>query len=250
MSYTGVAFGRALMLTETDNGIIFHQTSKEDFDKIWYSYFDFETDYSRIKAELSRDKILAGAIGYGSGIRILRQDLWECVVSFIISASNNIPRIKKIIKSLCENFGEEILYMGKSYYAFPTPERLAGLSLADISVIKAGFRDKYILAAAEYFVNTDTEKISALPTIEAKAELKRISGIGEKVANCVLLFGMARRESFPVDVWVKRIMEYCYFDKPESVEGIADFAKTQFGELGGYAQQYLFFWAREEKIGI
>ncbi len=247
-SYTGVAFGRALRLTETDNGIIFHRTTREDFNKIWFDYFDFATDYGKIKATLSEDKILANAIGYGSGIRILRQDLWECVVSFIISASNNIPRIKKIIAALCQSFGEEISYMGESYYTFPAPERLAGLSLDDISVIKAGFRDKYILAAAEYFANTEFKR--ELGTDEAKAELKRIAGIGEKVADCVLLFGLGRRESFPVDVWVKRIMEYCYFSEPKSNEVIADFAKKRFGTLGGYAQQYLFFWAREEKIGI
>lgn len=251
-TYIGVAMERVLCVSQSGDEVVFHKTSREDFDGIWADYFDLHTDYSEIKKTLSADTVLKEAIAHGGGIRILRQDLWECVVSFIISASNNIPRIKKIIDSFCRNFGEEISYMGKTYYSFPTAEKTASLTREDISIIKAGFRDKYILAAADIFAHgrTDAENLKKLSAPDAKQKLTEIPGVGSKVADCVLLFGLNKTESFPVDVWIKRIVEHCYFDEPQSKEIISDFAKKRFAELGGYAQQYLFYWARENKIGI
>ena len=251
-SYTGVAFGHALTISKNGDDIIFHQTSLDDFYNIWQNYFDLNTDYLKIKSELSKDIILKNAIGYGEGIRILRQDLWECVVSFIISASNNIPRIKKIINSFCANFGEKITYMGNEYFTFPSPKKTASLTLEDLAVIKAGFRDKYILDAAKKFLSGEIsyEKLSKIDTPDAKKALMSISGVGNKVSDCILLFSMSRTESFPVDVWIKRIMEYCYFDNKESIDNISAFSKEKFGTLGGFAQQYLFFYARENKIGL
>lgn len=251
-TYEGVAFGRALRISRNEKGVILHSTSREDFDKIWYRYFDFDTDYGKIKKKLSDDKVLKEAIGYGEGIRILCQDLWECVVSFIISASNNIPRIKKIIASLCENFGDEIIYEGKRYFTFPDPEKISALTLDELSVIKAGFRDKYILSAAKSFAAGEikAEDFAGLTTEEARERLKKLPGVGNKVADCILLFSLSKRDSFPVDVWVKRIMEYCYFGEETSIDEISRFAGEKFGELGGYAQQYLFFYARENKIGL
>lgn len=251
-SYTGVALGHALTISKKENDIIFHQTSLEDFYNIWKNYFDLDTDYSKIKSKLSEDIILKNAIVYGEGIRILRQDLWECVVSFIISASNNIPRIKKIIDSLCYNFGEKITYMGHEYFTFPSPEKIQSLTLEDLSVIKAGFRDKYILDAAKKFSNGEIsyEKLSNMSTPDAKKTIMSISGVGNKVSDCILLFSLSRTESFPVDVWIKRIMEYCYFENKQSIDNISAFSKEKFGDLGGFAQQYLFFYARENKIGL
>ena len=251
-TYEGVAFGRALRISRNENEVILHSTSREDFDKIWYRYFDFDTDYGRIKKKLSDDRVLKEAIGYGEGIRILCQDLWECVVSFIISASNNIPRIKKIIASLCENFGDEIIYEGKRYFTFPDPEKISSLTLDELSVIKAGFRDKYILSVAKSFAAGEikAEDFAGLTTDEARERLKKLPGVGNKVADCILLFSLSKRDSFPVDVWVKRIMEYCYFGEETGIDEISRFAGEKFGELGGYAQQYLFFYARENKIGL
>ena len=251
-SFSGVAMDRALKISKHDGKVIFHNTSIDDFNNIWREYFDFKTSYSEIKKELSSDKILKEAIGYGDGIRILKQDLWECVVSFIISASNNIPRIKKIVENLCCNFGEKISYMGEVFYTFPTPEKINSLTLEDLSVIKAGFRDKYILDAAEKFVSGEIsyEMFENMSAEDAKKMLMTIKGVGNKVADCIVLFGLSKCESFPVDVWIKRIMEYCYFDGEESIEKISAFAKEKFGTLGGYAQQYLFFYARENKIGL
>lgn len=251
-SFTGIVFGKALTIS-SENGIItFKNTSTEDFENIWRRYFDLDTDYSKIKEKLSSDSVLKNAIGYGGGIRILKQDLWECVVSFIISASNNIPRIKKIIDALCRNFGEKIEYMGNEYFTFPTPEKISSLNLEDLGIIKAGFRDKYIMDAARKFSDGEISesKLSGLSTADAKSALMTIKGVGNKVADCVLLFGLSRCESFPVDVWIKRIMEYCYFDNKQTIGNISLFSREKFSDLGGYAQQYLFFYARENKIGF
>lgn len=246
-SYLGVAKNHVLKISQNDKSIIFHNTSVEDFNNIWHDYFDFSTNYSDIKDKLSQDDVLKTAIPYGYGIRILRQELFETVISFIISASNNIPRIKKIVELLCENFGEEIIYSGKKYYSFPTASRLAELSVSDLSVVRAGFRDKYIKAAAEKFASGDIFEGSFTPlnTDDAKKLLMSIYGVGSKVADCILFFGLFRTDSFPVDVWVKRIMETLYLGKETKNSEIEKFAKQKFGNLAGFAQQYLFFYARE-----
>lgn len=251
-SFLGVAKNRVLKVSQTGSEIVFHDTSPEDFNNIWREYFDLNTNYSEIKDKLAEDKVLREAVTYGGGIRILKQDLWECVISFIISASNNIPRIKKIVEALCFYFGEKIDYMGEEFYSFPTPEKIKSLTLEDLSVIKAGFRDKYILDAAEKFASGEIsyDKLACLSAEEAKKILMTIKGVGNKVADCIVLFGLSKCESFPVDVWIKRIVEYYYLNREESVEKISEFAAEKFGVLGGYAQQYLFFYARENKIGL
>lgn len=248
--YLGVAFGRALRTEQLQNGdVIFYDTSPEEFYGVWYDFFDMGTDYGAIKRRLSEnDDVMKGAAEYGGGIRILRQELWETVVSFIISQSNNIPRIKGIIERLCDNFGDEIFYGGKIYRAFPSPEVLSALSLGDISVIRAGFRDKYILGAARLFADgtISGEKLRSLNDSDAKRLLMSVKGIGNKVADCVMLFGLGRTAAFPIDVWIKRITEERYFGSEQSVKTLAAFAEEKFGDLGGYAQQYLFFYARED----
>lgn len=250
--YFGVAFGRPLKITQSGDVITLWNTSLCDFENVWYRYFDLKRDYGNIKSRLSKESVMKDATEFGSGIRILNQEPFECLISFIISASNNIPRIKKIIDSLCTNFGDKISYMGKDFYTFPTPEKLASLSISDISVIKAGFRDKYILNAAKVVASglLDLECLKAASYEYAKSELLKLSGVGNKVADCVLLFSLEKYGSFPIDVWIKRIMEHCFFDKEQDKETIAAFAQEKFGELGGFAQQYLFYWARENKIGI
>ena len=251
-SFIGVAYNKALKIFQNSpDTVTLFDTSIEDFENIWYNYFDFGTSYSDIKTSLSSDKILKHAIAYGEGIRILNQDLWECVVSFIISQSNNIPRIKKIISTLCTLYGEKINYLGDVYYSFPSPEKILSRGPEGLLAIRAGFRDKYILAAADAFVNSISfDTLSELSYDEAKKELMKIKGIGNKVADCILLFSLAKRSSFPVDVWIKRIMEYCYFDNEQPINIIREFADEKFGQYSGYAQQYLFYYARENKIGI
>ena len=251
-SWIGVARGKALRIKQDGDSVTLLSTSEEDFKNIWYDYFDLARNYGEIKKSLSADSVMRTAISYGEGIRILGQDLWETVVSFIISASNNIPRIKGIVERLCALCGEKIEYMGEVYYSFPNAETLASLTLEDIAPIRAGFRDKYILDAARRFASGDIDEkyIRSLDAECAKKELMRINGIGNKVANCILLFGLSHTEAFPVDVWIKRIMEYCYFDGERNTQEVSAFAEDKFGALGGFAQQYLFFYAREGKIGL
>ncbi len=251
-TYVGVAGGHALKIRKEGKNIRFFDTSPSLFNDFWRNYFDLNTDYGLIKQELSRDRILAEAIPDGEGIRILRQDLWETIVSFIISASNNIPRIKAIISALCSLFGEKLEYMGEDFYAFPSAERLASLEEADLAPIKAGFRSKYIIAAARCAVSGDIslEYIKTLDTPAAKAELLRFYGVGSKVADCTLLFALHKTDAFPVDVWVKRIMEYCYFHEDTPNKRIEAFGRETFGSYAGYAQQYLFYWARKNHIGV
>lgn len=251
--YIGVAFGRALKITQKGDTITLYDTTRSDWNNIWSRYFDIERDYSKIKTIISRDKIMQEAVTFGSGIRLLNQEPFEALISFIISASNNIPRIKKIINTLCVNFGEKITYMGKDYYSFPTAHALADLTLDDLGIIKAGFRDKYILNAAKAVKSgqIDLECLKNASFEYAKSELLKLNGVGNKVCECVLLFSLEKYSSFPIDVWIKRIMEHCFFEGADTGKDVIEaLAKKKFGELGGFAQQYLFYWARENKIGI
>ncbi len=255
--YTGTAFGHNLKIQQNfkDNIVILSDTTIDEFNKIWYNYFDMGTDYSEIKSALSQnDPIMRQAAASGGGIRILRQDAWETIVSFIISASNNIPRIKLIIERLCEAFGDRREASdGRVYYTFPTAERLAALGVGDLACIKAGFRDKYIIDAARRAADgrLDIDALFDMDSLSARETLKTVSGIGNKVADCVTLFGLHKADAFPVDVWIKRIVEHCYFGGEDApIKVIQQFASDKFATLGGYAQQYLFYYARENKIAV
>lgn len=245
--YTGVAGGRAITVKDTGDSLVFYDTSKKDFDEFWHDYFDLNVDYTTIKQSLSGDKCMDDAMSEGYGIRILRQELFETIISFIISQSNNIPRIKKIIESLCALCGEEIKYRGKTYYSFPTPEAILS---CDISSIKAGFRDKYILSAARHIADNKEflDELRKADTMTAKKMLMSMQGIGNKVSDCILLFGLGKTDSFPVDVWMRRIMEQLYFERKSSAEEITDYAREKFGKFSGYAQQYLFYYALNHKL--
>ena len=205
----------------------------EGNEKFWQSYFDLGRYYSSVCEKLKTDKWLKKAIEAYPGIRILKQDPWETLCSFIISQNNNIPRIKGIIERLCTFFGEDL---GGGDFSFPSAERLAVLSEQDLAPIRSGFRAKYILDAARRVASgeTELEKVAAMPIDEARAELQKIKGVGPKVAECALLYGFGRAEAFPVDVWVKRIMQELY---PEGLPACTE-------NVEGIAQQYLFHWRR------
>ncbi len=252
--FIGTAKGKTVRITQEDKIVVLNNTSMNDFETVWRDYFDLDRDYGEIKKSLTNDgdEIMANAIGYGNGIRILKQDLWETVISFIISASNNIPRIKKIINTLCSEFGTPHTYEGETFYSFPEPEVIANLTPEDLSVIRAGFREKYILACAKSVVSGefDLNALYCMSTEDAKKSLMSLSGVGNKVSDCILLFALNRFDSFPVDVWIKRIMEFCYFNnEKQTVDTISQLAKDKFGVLGGIAQQYLFYYAHDLKIG-
>ncbi len=234
-TFTGVAYGRVLNVSKEENRLILSGNNIEkDFEHIWQNYFDLNTDYKNIKLQLAKlDSNLAVACQYAPGIRILRQEPWETLCSFIISQNNNIPRIKGIIERFCELFGEEI---ESRFFAFPTCETVANLSLSDLAQIKCGFRDKYILDAARKVATgvVNFEVIKNSPLDEARSELMKIKGVGPKVAECTLLYGFHRLEAFPVDVWMKRAMETFFPGKTSSY----------FGEFAGIAQQYIFHYSR------
>lgn len=252
--YIGTAYKKTVRMTQNGNTLTLHSTSEADFENVWRNFLDLDRDYGKIKAELTKDSdtVMESAIDFGGGIRILKQDLWETIVSFIISASNNIPRIKKIIELLCTNFGTEHIYEGRTYYSFPDAKTIASLKLEELDVIKAGYRTKYILQTAKQIANGEfsLDALYNMNTAEAKTELLKLCGVGNKVADCITLFALNRFDSFPVDVWIKRIMEYCYFEnETQDIPIISQFANDKFGELGGIAQQYLFYYARSLKIG-
>lgn len=233
-SFVGVAFDKEIKLLRQDNSIIINNMSLAEFEKLWLNYFDLNTDYCKIKNDLSSlDSVLKTAAEFAPGIRILNQDPWEALCSFIISQNNNIPRIKLIIKRLCENFGNKI---GHDAFSFPSFEVIASLSENDLIPIKCGFRARYIIDAAKK-VNSNLINFSTLksaPLDEARKMLLQITGVGPKVAECTLLYGFHRLDAFPLDVWMKRAMEVLFPGKK------SDF----FGKYAGIAQQYIFHYSR------
>ncbi len=235
----GVAFNKYLELEKLNDGtIIFYNTTENDFNDIWCDYFDFNRDYNEIILKISGNEVLKTASEFGKGIRVLNQEPWETLCSFIISQNNNIKRIKGIISRLCENFGEN---MG-NYYTFPTSQKIASLSLEELDILRSGFRAKYIYDAAQKIAKSEInlENLKTLSVDDARKELMKIKGVGPKVADCALLFSHKHIEAFPKDVWIKRAMQVL-FDGDLPTEAIP---------YAGIVQQYIFFYARETKLKI
>jgi N-glycosylase/DNA lyase len=249
----GVARGLALELEWNGEDLILCDTTEEDFLNVWYPYFDLDRDYGDIKSKLSKnDPVMKEAIEFGYGIRLLKQDFQEMLISFLISQNNGIPRIKKIVESLAGSYGEPIECSRPGIYAFPSCERLSMLTLEDLQVIRAGYRDKYIHRAARQFCSGEVSMdiIVKGKLDEARLEMQKFFGVGQKVADCILLFSGTRYDIFPVDRWVRRVMAELYLGYEADNEEINSFAMERFGELAGFAQQYLFYYAREKKIGM
>lgn len=246
-SFTGVAMGRAVNIRCEGDSLVISNSSEEDFVNIWVPYLDLDTDYDAIKATLSADEHLKKATEYGGGIRLLNQEPFECLISYIISAQNNIPRIKKIIDTLCRMYGEEIRLGEEVLYTFPDCHTLAALEADDLAPLNAGYRAPYIIDASRKVASGEIElnALFDLPTSEAKAELLKIKGVGPKVADCTLLFSLGKRDAFPVDVWMQKIMRNLYLSETATIREISDFGTEKFGKLSGIAQQYLFYYARE-----
>ncbi len=253
-SYTGV-FGKNILNVKRDGkNINFKGICDGNIEDIIYDYFDLNRDYERIKETLSEiDENMKKSVLYGKGIRILNQDLWETIISFIISANNNIPRIKGIIERLSKKYGSEISFNGKEYYTFPTHEQLKDVTVEDYRKLGLGFRDIRLYETTQMILNKDIdlEKLKNNPnTIEVREELLKLSGVGPKVADCILLFSTLKRfEVFPIDVWVRRVMNDLYIKQEDetkvSKKQIEKIAEEKFGNLAGLAQQYLFYWRRE-----
>lgn len=236
--WKGVAGGKLRKLSEKDGTITIYDCDEEEFYEFYVPYFDIKRDYGEIITDISENEVLKKATTVAGGIRILRQDPWETLCSFIISQNNNIPRIKGIISRLCQQFGEDI----GGEFSFPTAEKIASLTAEDLAPLRAGFRTKYILDAARKFASGEVsvERINSVTTDEARAELMKIYGVGEKVADCTLLFAFARIDAFPKDVWIKRAMTVLFDGKlPKCAENYA-----------GIVQQYIFHYARITKLEL
>ena len=252
-TYTGVINKGVLNVEKQGKKVIFTGVLDGDIEEIVRFYFDLDRNYEEIKRELSNiDKYLKTSVEYGKGIRILNQDLWETIISFIISANNNIPRIKGIIERISEKYGAEIEWNGKKYYTFPTPEQLSQATVEDLRALGTGFRDVRIFETTQKVLmgEVDLDKIAKKDTLTAREELLTLSGVGPKVADCILLFSTLKRfDVFPIDVWVRRVMNELYIKNEDenkvSKKEIMKIAEQKFGGLEGLAQQYLFYWKRE-----
>lgn len=245
--WSGIVSGTGLKLLWDGDICTFGDTDEQELMEKWVPYFDLDTDYTEIKRELAmKDPCLEKAISYGHGIRLLRQNFTEVLFSFILSQNNNIPRIKQIIESLCIHFGNPVQGDFKQN-AFPEISALANASLEDLNRCRGGYRCRYLLETAKIFSTPPLKSmdIQKLPTDEIRKFLLSIPGIGEKVADCILLYSGLDRSVFPIDRWIKRVMEKLYFKKETDVQSIRAFSKEYFGGLAGIAQQYLFYYARE-----
>ena len=253
-SYTGVIKNAIINVKKEKENIIFTGKCDIDIKELVEYYFDLNTDYEKIKQKLSNiDEYLKTSIEYGKGIRILNQDLWETIISFIISANNNIPRIKGIIERLSQKYGNEIEWNGQKYYTFPTAEQLKDVTVEEYRKLGLGFRDIRLYETTKMILNkeVDLDKLRNNPnTQEVRDELLKLSGVGPKVADCILLFSDLKRfDVFPIDVWVRRVMNDLYIKEDDETKvsktKIEKLADEKFGNLKGLAQQYLFYWRRE-----
>lgn len=253
-SYTGVLKGNVLNVKKIENNIHFKGICNGNIKELVEDYFDLNRNYEEIKNKLSKIDInLKNSVDYGKGIRLLNQDLWETIISFIISANNNIPRIKGIIEKLSKEYGKKIIWQGKEYYTFPTAKDLEKVTVQDYRELGLGFRDIRLYETTKMVLNKqiNLDALYKEPNTEkVREELLKLSGVGPKVADCILLFSdLKRLDVFPIDVWVRRVMNDLYIkeanEKTVSKKKIENLAKEKFGNLAGLAQQYLFYWRRE-----
>ncbi|MDF2537601.1 MAG: hypothetical protein K0S76_622 [Herbinix sp.] len=243
--FSMIAYGTYIELEQLDEETVNISCSEEDFHERWVEYFDFKYDYDRIVKELiqGKDQFLKAAAEYGKGIRILKQEPFEMLISYIISQNKNIPSIKNCIERICERYGEKRRSdqgEGVTYYTFPSPDRLAKASAKDLRELKLGYRDEYIINAAQAVVQGELplEKLMGCSFEEAAAVLKKIRGIGNKVANCILLYGLHHIEAFPVDVWIAKVLKEIYDNR---------FDVKIYDGYAGIVQQYMFYYMRNLK---
>ncbi len=253
-SYTGIFKKNVINVKKTEKNVTFQGICEKDIQETVREYFDLNRDYEEIKEKLSKiDDNMKTSIKYGEGIRILNQDIWETIISFIISANNNIPRIKGIIERLSKNYGELIKFRGEEYYTFPSPEQLKDVTVEEYRKLGLGFRDIRLYETTKMILQKEInlEEMENNPnTTEVRNQLLKLSGVGPKVADCILLFSTLKRfEVFPIDVWVRRVMNDLYIKQKDetkvSKKQIEEIAEEKFGNLAGLAQQYLFYWRRE-----
>ena len=234
--YTGVAHGRVASLRRAGDSVFISGTI-EDFETIWRGYFDLDRDYAEIRQRLCIDDFMHRATAFGEGIRLLRQDKWEALCSFIISQNNNIPRIKGIVNTLCNEFGDVVVFEGDEYFTFPTASVLANLNTDSLAPLRCGYRAEYIIRAARMVADgsIDLDALAQSSPAAARVTLKTLHGVGDKVADCVVLFGLHMLDAFPLDVWMKRAVAEHYGP---------NFDPNLFSPYAGIAQQYIFHYTR------
>lgn len=251
--YIGVVKENVIYIKMVDNDVYVKSYGNDDIESLFNDYFDMDRDYEKIKLKLRKiDEHMDKSIAYGDGIRLLNQDLWETIISFIISANNNIPRIKGIIERISKRYGNRIEFNGEEYYTFPTPTQLSKASVEDLRNLGLGFRDVRVYETTQMVVNGEVnfERLhSEKDTQVVRDELLKLPGVGPKVADCILLFSTLKRfDVFPIDVWVRRVMNdlYIHNEDENKVDKklVLSLANEKFGNLQGIAQQYLFFWKR------
>ena len=249
--YVGVIQDRVIRIKQLENKVYVWSNKLEGLKDAVIEYFDFSKDYESLEKEIEKiDSNIAKSLEYSSGIHILNQPLFETIISYIISANNNIKRISRSVNDISKKFGNEIEFEGEKYYLFPTLDEIKNITIDELLNCGTGFRARYIKRDIEYFIeNPDfIQKLKNLDTKEATQALSSLMGIGPKVADCILLFALKRGEVFPIDVWVKRIMEKLYFKENKSIKEIKEYANRNFGKHGGIVQQHLFHNVREGNI--
>ena len=231
--YSGIALGKRLDLFLEGNDLVFKNTSPDEFESLWKKYFDLERSYDKLHQFFAKDKILKEALAFSQGLRLVQQEPWETLITFILSQNTNIPRITGMISRLCEGFGNPLPDRG---FSFPSPQTLTPLSPEDLAPVRCGYRAQYIIDAAKQVTDgaTDLVLLRAMPAEKAFRELQQLNGVGPKVAECVLLYGYGRTDRFPLDVWIKRVMAEYY---------PTGFPK-EFSSLAGIAQLFLFRYIR------
>ena len=240
-SFVGVANGQAVRIKADGDCVYIDGITEEDYNSFWKKYLDAERDYTDVKKSVNINETMNKSIQFGYGIRILRQEFFETLISFIISQRSSIPKIKNCVNKLCELYGEKIEFEGDIYYSFPSPEKIAALSEEDIRALGVGYRAPYILKAAQAVVcgEIDAELLEKADTPAAREKLLTLYGVGDKVCDCVLLFSLGKYDLFPSDVWIKRVMDEEFDSKDAKTAG-----ESQFGLYSGFAQQYLFYWRK------
>lgn len=249
--YIGVIYDRVIRIKQQGNTFFIWSNKKEKLEEVIVSYFDLAKDYENIEKKIAKiDNNIAKSLQHSSGIRILNQPLFETIISYIISANNNIKRISRSVNAISKRFGKEVEFEGEKYYLFPTLEEMKSVTIDDLLSDGTGFRARYIKHDIECFLeNTQfLTELTKLNTEDAAKALATLMGVGPKVADCILLFSLRKSEVFPIDVWVKRIMEKLYFKENKSLKEIKKYANEKFGEYGGIVQQHLFHNVREGNI--
>lgn len=251
-TYIGVIKDRVLKVKQENNKLYISSNKQDSLEEIVKYYFDLDKDYEKIEKEIIKiDSHVKEALSNSSGIRILNQDFFETLISYIISANNNIPRISKSVKEISKRYGKKVIFEDQEYYLFPTPEELGQVSIEEYRKCRVGFRDSYIYNTVKDVLSGkfDINNVKNMDTLNLKKELLKLKGVGPKVADCILLFSCSRGEVFPIDVWVERVMSVLYFNETSGKmkkKDILEYASNNFGKYSGIVQQHLFYNMREK----